>query len=62
MIVEVEKSFIDVVGSDGMAEVDTVFVFFYWGVFDDDVARESQIGEKVEDFRGIGLIIDLLLV
>ncbi len=29
MIVEVEKSFIDVVGSDGMAEVDTVFVFFY---------------------------------
>lgn len=29
MIIEVEKSFIGVVGSDGMAEVDTIFVFFY---------------------------------
>lgn len=29
MIVEVEKSFIGVVGSDGVTEVDTVFVFFY---------------------------------
>lgn len=40
-IVKIEKSLINLIFLDRMPEIDTIFVFFDGGIFDDYIARKA---------------------
>jgi hypothetical protein len=49
-IIKIQKSFIDLLFVDRVSVIDTIFVFFDRGSLDNDIAGETEISEKVEQF------------